>query len=122
MKIVFIASLSHSGSTLLDLMLNASPDIVSVGELKKLGRFARFEQRKSRHSCTCGCPSLWDCGFWSKVNAHTKEVTGQTIAEINVENYSDKQSFQRDNITLFSAISSVSGKKIIVEIFSGGLT
>ena len=27
MKVVFIASLSHSGSTLLDLMLNAHPDV-----------------------------------------------------------------------------------------------
>ena len=36
-KVVFIASLSHSGSTLLDLMLNAHPDVTSVGELKQLG-------------------------------------------------------------------------------------
>jgi hypothetical protein len=32
-KVVFIASASHSGSTLLDLLLNAHPDMVSVGEL-----------------------------------------------------------------------------------------
>ena len=38
MRVIFIASLSHSGSTLLDLMLNAHPQMVSVGELKQLGR------------------------------------------------------------------------------------
>jgi len=36
--------LSHSGSTLLDLMLNAHPQAISVGELKQLGRFARLEK------------------------------------------------------------------------------
>lgn len=44
LKIIFIASLSRSGSTLLDLMLNVHPDVVSVGELKQLGRFACFEE------------------------------------------------------------------------------
>ena len=43
-KVIFIASLSHSGSTLLDLMLNAHPQVASVGELKQLGRFARLEK------------------------------------------------------------------------------
>ena len=47
-KVVFIASLSHSGSTLLDLMLNAHPDVASVGELKQLGRFARLEKPNRR--------------------------------------------------------------------------
>ena len=47
MKILYITSLSHSGSTLLDVMLNAHPDIISVGEVKQLGRFARFEKPRA---------------------------------------------------------------------------
>ena len=43
-RVIFIASLSHSGSTLLDLMLNAHPELVSVGELKQLSRYARFNK------------------------------------------------------------------------------
>ena len=43
-KIIFIASLSHSGSTLLDLMLNAHPEVVSVGEVKQLRRYAALNE------------------------------------------------------------------------------
>ena len=75
-KVVFIASLSHSGSTLLDLMLNAHPDVASVGELKQLGRFARLEKPNRRLRCTCGADSLLTCEFWTKVSALTKAATG----------------------------------------------
>ncbi len=121
MKIIFIASLSHSGSTLLDLMLNAHPQVASVGELKQLGRFARFEQRKKnsnkkkKHACTCAAESLWECPFWSRVNTLTKRATGQTIGELNVEDYDNVESFQKDNVALFEAISAVAGKEYIVD-------
>ena len=59
-KVVFIASLSHSGSTLLDLMLNAHPEVASVGELKQLGRFARLEKPNRRLRCTCGAEQSLD--------------------------------------------------------------
>ena len=35
-------------------MLNAHPDVISVGELKQLGRFARLEKADRRLRCTCG--------------------------------------------------------------------
>jgi hypothetical protein len=38
MRVIYIAGAAHSGSTLLDLMLNAHPEIVSVGEVLKLNR------------------------------------------------------------------------------------
>lgn len=57
MKIVFIASLSNNGSTLFDVMLNARPDVISVGELKQLRRFARLEKTNGLQ-CTCGAESL----------------------------------------------------------------
>lgn len=33
MRLIYIVGTAHSGSTLLDLILNAHPQIVSVGEL-----------------------------------------------------------------------------------------
>ena len=89
MRIIFIASLSHSGSTLLDLLLNAHPQVASVGELKQLSRFAGFQKRRVWHGCTCGAATLWDCPFWSRVSASAEEATGKTIEELNVENYAD---------------------------------
>jgi len=115
MKVVFIASLSHSGSTLLDLMLNAHPDVASVGELKQLGRFARLEKPNRRLRCTCGADSLLTCEFWTKVSALTKAATGRTIGVLNVEDYEDKAQFDEDNVALFEAIAAVSGKHYVVD-------
>lgn len=115
MKIIFIASLSHSGSTLLDLMLNAHPDVVSVGELKQLGRFARFEKPGRRLRCTCGAESLVSCDFWSRVSAMTKASVGRTIRDLNVEDYHDVGTFNEDNVALFEAIATVAGKRYVVD-------
>lgn len=115
LKVIFIASLSHSGSTLLDLMLNAHPDVVSVGELKQLGRFARFEKQGRRLRCTCGAASLFDCDFWSGVSAQTDSAIGRTIRDLNVEDYDDRATFNEDNVALFRAIATVAGKSNIVD-------
>jgi hypothetical protein len=115
LRVIFIASLSHSGSTLLDLMLNAHPDVVSVGELKQLGRFARFEKQGRRLRCTCGAASLFDCDFWSRVSALTDLAIGRTIRELNVEDYGDRDTFNEDNVALFQAIATVAGKSNIVD-------
>jgi hypothetical protein len=114
-KVIFIASLSHSGSTLLDLMLNAHPDVVSVGELKQLGRFARKEKLGRRLRCTCGAESLLNCEFWTRVSDRTEAATGRTIAELNVEDYGNHKDFDEDNTALFRAISAVAGKRYVVD-------
>jgi Sulfotransferase family len=113
MQVIFIASLSHSGSTLLDLMLNAHPQLMSVGELMQLNRYARFE--KEDPSCTCGRPSLWDCDFWSAVNEITISKSGKTLAEINVKEYKAREDFKQDNVIILRALATVSGKQFIVD-------
>jgi hypothetical protein len=115
LKIVFIASLSHSGSTLLDVMLNAHPEMVSVGELKQLGRFAHLDKTKKRLQCTCGAASILECAFWSEVSTLTEAKVGRTIKHLNVEDYDEVESFDRDNAALFQAIATVSGKRYVVD-------
>ena len=95
-------------------MLNAHPDLVSVGELKQLGRFARFSKPKQPR-CTCGKLTLWDCDFWKSVNDVIKRISGKTIADMNVEDYEEFDSFEKDNIVLFKAIAEASGKNFIVD-------
>jgi hypothetical protein len=115
-KVVFIASTSHSGSTLLDLMLNAHPEIASVGELKQLGRYARSARKLGRQPrCNCGAPSLTDCPFWAEVDAIAKARIGLTLSDLNIENYSDVRAFDRDNAVLFDAISAASKKRYVVD-------
>jgi hypothetical protein len=104
-KVIFITGLGHSGSTL----------VMSVGELKQLGRFARFETSRKRHPCTCGARTLWACPLWSRVSTLTKAASGQKIDQLNVENYGAVETFNRDNVVLFNAIAKASGKTYIVD-------
>ena len=114
-KIVFVASTSHSGSTLLDLMLSAHPDIVSAGELKQLGRYARSARRLGRKPrCTCGALSIAECPFWAKVDTIVRGHLRRGLGELNTENYSDLAGFGRDNAVLFDAISIAVNKRYIV--------
>ena len=69
MRIIYIAGASHSGSTLLDMMLNAHPEIISVGEVLKLNRIKVAKTgRVKRTRCSCGSATLLQCEFWSRVN------------------------------------------------------
>ena len=67
-KILFIASLDHSGSTLMELMLCSHPKVVGIGEANML---IDDDLRRQRHQelgrriCNCGEP-LSKCSLWSK--------------------------------------------------------
>jgi len=58
---VYILGASHSGTTLLAMLLNAHPEIVSVGELAR-GGVADI----SGYRCSCRLPVV-DCPFWKRV-------------------------------------------------------
>jgi hypothetical protein len=57
--LVYIASNGHSGSTLLDLLLGAHPNIWTLGEAQNLP----WELRNPRAPCGCGTP-VEDDDFW----------------------------------------------------------
>lgn len=59
--VVFILSAGHSGSTLLDLLLSAHPDMVGLGEAEKVG--AKVVPPIPEHHCSCG-KLFADCPFW----------------------------------------------------------
>jgi hypothetical protein len=60
-RLVYILSASHSGSTLLALLLNAHPEICTVGELKasSLGDVERYR-------CSCR-RTIRECPFWNRI-------------------------------------------------------
>jgi hypothetical protein len=62
--VIFIASESRSGSTIIDRMLGSSPGFVSVGELHYLWSRGLVENGL----CGCGQP-IHQCVFWRKVLA-----------------------------------------------------
>lgn len=116
-KVAYITGLSHSGSTLLDLILNAHSEMISVGELKQLTRKLSVTNspKKKYKQCSCGAPSLLECPFWAAVNRHLQTVTGLGLADLNVTNYKETVTFQRDNLNLYNAVLAVSGKSAIVD-------
>jgi len=86
MNVVYIASLGHSGSTILDMALGCSPNAVGLGEVSTILRANRDElsndPRFSHALCSCGS-ALADCTFWSR--AKESLLAKENIAEY--ENY-----------------------------------
>jgi hypothetical protein len=71
MHLIYIISLGHSGSTLLDCLLGTHPNFISSGELRYLNW--QLERTKSeiisverQNVCTC-LKDFRSCEFWSKV-------------------------------------------------------
>jgi hypothetical protein len=63
MKLTYILAASHSGSTLLSMLLGSHPQIATVGELKLSSRaMGDIEQ----YRCSCG-EFIRACRFWRKV-------------------------------------------------------
>jgi hypothetical protein len=61
-RLGYILSASHSGSTLLAMLLGSQPGICTVGELK-----ATSLGDPGRYRCSCGA-SIKNCEFWSEVS------------------------------------------------------
>ena len=83
MKVIYIISLGHSGSTLIDCILGTHPTFHSSGELRYLNwQLERTKNSlatlKTQNICTCG-NDFRNCNFWSKVFKVLKQKTGSDI-------------------------------------------
>jgi hypothetical protein len=65
-KLAYILAASHSGSTLLTMLLNSHPDVATVGELAPGGM-----GDLSWYLCSCGT-RLRECSFWQYVSSAMK--------------------------------------------------
>ncbi|NLE28064.1 MAG: hypothetical protein GX629_00160 [Phycisphaerae bacterium] len=85
-RLVYILSASHSGSTLLAMLLGAHTHLVTVGELKatNLGDINRYR-------CSCGSP-IRNCEFWSQVrrcmiqNGYSFDITDSGTDYFRINN------------------------------------
>ncbi|NPA68765.1 MAG: sulfotransferase [Chlorobi bacterium] len=87
-KIIYIAGLGHSGSTILDMALGCHPEIVGLGEIyavfNKKNQKALFEES----TCSCGKKGV-DCDFWKnlrKISSSDKTVEEKYRLLIDVFN------------------------------------
>ena len=74
--LVFLASIGHSGSTLLELLLGAHPRIVGLGEVA--GTIAQAAQPLP--VCTCGQPAE-ECPIWGPVVVAQRKDSGRHLRE-----------------------------------------
>ena len=62
-RVIYIASVAYSGSTLLDMLMGSHAQVTSLGEVQLLARYAR-----NGSPCTCGA-AVSACPFWNQVDA-----------------------------------------------------
>ena len=118
LTLLFIASLPHSGSTLLDLLLGAHSRIESLGEISTLERYAAAPVNAAplgrRQQCTCGAMNIWQCDFWSNVDRTLREQADVGLRDLDVASPNSAE-FSLSNTLLFEAISRITNKKVIVD-------
>lgn len=75
--VVFLASLSYSGSTLTDLLLGSHPEVIGLGEvIQLLHRDANFANRM----CSCGS-RMNDCIYWGPLCTELKNNSVMPIQQ-----------------------------------------
>ena len=86
--VTYVASSSHSGSTLLALLADQHPRLATVGETAIKPRIRR-EGRSSAQRCSCG-QCVGDCPFWQSVFRHTS-----ADVRFDLEHWSNDYRFER---------------------------
>lgn len=62
-KIIYIAGLGHSGSTILDMAIGCNSNIVGLGEVGAMLKKKDKERLFAKSTCSCGKKGV-DCDFW----------------------------------------------------------
>jgi hypothetical protein len=65
--LVYILAASHSGSTLLAMLLGANPDLCTMGELR-----AAYLDDVDNYRCSCG-NRIRECSFWTNISQAMNE-------------------------------------------------
>jgi Sulfotransferase family len=118
-RIIYVAGMTHSGSTLLDLMISANSNAFSVGEAFQLADYAharrvKNETTKFGNECTCGAETIWHCSFWPKIDDLVREKSGLGLRDLDIQS-SDPETFRKHNELFFDAVAEATGAGIIVD-------
>jgi hypothetical protein len=114
-RIVYVASVAHSGSTLLDLVLGSHSQLESCGELKVLSSARQAKrERVLSDRCVCGAPTKLACDVWREVDRRLAASIGCGLHQIDVE-ARDDATFVLHNRALFDALAEVGGAPWLVD-------
>ena len=120
--LIYITSVDHSGSTLLDLLLSSHSQIAGMGEIKVLSKrvsAAHFQRwgitNPLDRTCACGVRPISSCGFWKAVDGRMRNDAGLGLTALDL--YSDDEStFVAHNRAVLRAIQAVTGRGYIVDL------
>ncbi|MEM7396465.1 MAG: hypothetical protein AAF492_29385, partial [Verrucomicrobiota bacterium] len=118
--IIYITSFSHSGSTLLDLLISSHHAVTSMGEAKVLSRIGSSRRRKAelppleKRRCACG-ERTPDCPFWTDVDRYLQSHHELELSRLELY-HEDAEEFRRHNQSLFEAVSAVSQCHYLVDL------
>lgn len=108
--IVYIAGCTHGGTTLLYRLLNAHPEVISLGSVNNLDGKVRTRNKK----CQCGQP-IPSCDFWTSVDSTVQKYDElRRLSDLNVS-ARNIDVFRRDNDLFFQAVSTCSGYDVMVD-------
>ena len=129
LMLVYIAGYGRSGSTLLDIVLGNHPEVVSLGEAGEF--WGAYHATSSRCSCN---RRYQECSFWSRVGSEAfpgssaETFAGYRAVARRLEGWrgllhllgkhkarAEKQIYTRITKSLFSSVSEISGKTILVD-------
>ena len=127
-KILYVMGEGRSGSTILDIILGTHSDIIGVGELWSM----LTENEKLTGQCSCG-KTVGECEFWTstkkkyinQLDKRTLEMVHNTRLKhdqlrrfpLKLAGFKGKgvERYNLDADLLYTTISKVSGKSIIVD-------
>jgi hypothetical protein len=100
-RLAYLLAASHSGSTLLAMLLGAHPDLCTVGELKATG-FGNREQYR------CSCRRLiQECAFWQRLG---RAMSARGIPDFQIT---------RAGTSIFE-VASPCAQRLLAPLFRGG--
>ena len=134
LRVVYIAGVGRSGSTVLDSVLGNHPQIQSVGELSRLASDGWIHN----FYCSCGKRSK-ECPFWVEVYEAWCASNGEFSVQEYVETQNNVEQFRRlpalvrdslrktptfqtyaeQTLLVLKAVQKVSGRSVIVDSSKG---
>jgi len=108
MRLIYIVGMGRSGSTLLDLLLDAHSNVRSLGGVRRLSRAINTAR------CPCGIEPMRQCDFWHDVDAELHQLLGFGLDGLHL-NARNPATFQHHNTALFSAAARVANTDCIVD-------
>lgn len=108
MKLLYIVGMGRSGSTLLDILLDAHSQVTALGGVRRLAHYA------NRHPCPCGASSFAACPFWSTLDQTLSERLGASLTTVQV-NSRDSAVFAEHNRTLFETAAEIGGTEYVTD-------